>query len=234
MSLTLDARCSGQVEAKSKTQQDASTKTEEKKIPQTVKLGDQELKLVFQEDFENGVDRWETTDAKSWHNDKSGDSKVFGLNKRTSDYKPKYRSPLNIALIKEVELEDFVLMFDVKSTKDTGNHRDCCIFFGYQDASNFYYAHLGAKPDPASGQIMIVKNAPRTPLTKNEKQVGWTGKWQKVKVTRDSNSGQIHIYFDDMKKPQMSVVDKTFGKGRIGIGSFDDMNDFDNVRLYGK
>lgn len=32
----------------------------------------------------------------------------------------------------------------------------------------------------------------------------------------------------------MSASDTTFGKGRIGIGSFDDMNDFDDVRLYGK
>ena len=29
----------------------------------------------------------------------------------------------------------------------------------------------------------------------------------------------------------MSVVDKTFGKGRIGLGSFDDMNDFDDIKL---
>ena len=43
--------------------------------------------------------------------------------------------------------------------------------------------------------------------------------------------GTIEVYFDDMTKPHMSVVDKTYGKGRIGIGSFDDMNDFDNIKL---
>ncbi len=32
----------------------------------------------------------------------------------------------------------------------------------------------------------------------------------------------------------MSIIDKSFGKGRIGIGSFDDMNDFDNIKLYGR
>ena len=37
-----------------------------------------------------------------------------------------------------------------------------------------------------------------------------------------------------MTKPHMSVVDKTYGKGRIGIGSFDDMNDFDNIKLRGR
>ena len=37
-----------------------------------------------------------------------------------------------------------------------------------------------------------------------------------------------------MSKPHMSLDDKTYGKGRIGIGSFDDMNDFDNIKLYGR
>ena len=32
----------------------------------------------------------------------------------------------------------------------------------------------------------------------------------------------------------MKATDTTFGKGRIGIGSFDDMNEFDNIRLYGQ
>ena len=79
---------------------------------------------------------------------------------------------------------------------------------------------------------MIVKNAPRAPLTKNQNKTPWkNGTWHQVKVVRDSRNGKIEIFFDDMKKPHMSVVDKTFGKGRIGIGSFDDMNDFDDVKL---
>lgn len=200
----------------------------------TVKLGEWDLPLVFSEDFEKGHDRWETTDPSAWQIRRSKSNRAFGLIQRKSDYQPKYRSPHNIALVKDVTLSDFVLTFDVKSTKDTGNHRDCCVFFAHQDADHFYYAHLGAKPDPASGQIMLVNSAPRTPLTKNDKRVPWTDRWHHVKLTRNSKSGQIHVYFDDMKKPLMSVRDKTYGKGRIGIGSFDDMNDFDNIKLYGR
>ena len=58
--------------------------------------------------------------------------------------------------------------------------------------------------------------------------------WHKVKLVRDTKKGTIEVYFDDMKTPHMSITDKTFGKGRIGIGSFDDMNDFDNVKLRGR
>lgn len=192
------------------------------------------LPLFYEDDFENGRKAWWTTDDNAWSLHESGDSTAFGLIKRTSDYKPEVRSPHNIALMRGIEVADFVLTLKVKSTKDTGNHRDCCIFFNYQDPTHFYYVHCGQRPDPHSGQIMIVNGAPRLALTKNENRTPWDDNWHNVKVVRDSKSGTIEIYFDDMDKPYMTANDKTFGKGRIGIGSFDDMNDFDDVRLYAK
>ena len=192
------------------------------------------LPLVFSEDFEQGRSRWETTDDEAWTHREVDGNHVFGLNRRTSNYKPKVRSPHNIALIKDVAVADFVLTFRVRSTKDTGNHRDCCVFFNYQDPTHFYYVHLGARPDPHSGQIMIVKDAPRKALTDNKNRTPWDDDWHQVKVVRDATKGTIQVYFDDMKKPHMEVTDKTFGKGRVGLGSFDDMNDFDDVKLYGK
>ncbi|MED6313655.1 MAG: hypothetical protein VX704_01315, partial [Verrucomicrobiota bacterium] len=102
------------------------------------------LPLIFEEDFEKGHSRWEVTDAKSWSHRKEGSNQAFGINRRKSDYKPKVRSPYHIALIKGVEVADFELTFDVKSTKDTGGHRDCCVFFNWQDAEHFYYCHFGA------------------------------------------------------------------------------------------
>ena len=191
------------------------------------------MPLVFSEDFEQGSSRWETTDDTNWKLTKDGDNQVFGISRRVSNYQPKFRSPHNIAMIKDIELSDFVLIYKVKSTNDTGGHRDCCTFFCYQDPTHFYYVHLGAVPDPHSGQIMIVNDAPRVALTKNQKKVPWDDNWHTVKLIRDSRQGTIEIYFDDMESPHMTVVDKTFTKGRIGIGSFDDMNDFDDVKLYG-
>ena len=193
------------------------------------------LPLIFEEDFEKGHNRLEVTDNKSWTHRKVNNNNVFGINRRSSDYKPKVRSPYHIALIKDIQVADFQLTFDVKSTKDTGGHRDCCVFFNWQNAEHFYYCHFGASPDSHSGQIMIVKNAPRKAMTNNKNKTPWKNEtWHKVKVIRDTKKGTIEVYFDDMTKPHMSVVDKTYGKGRIGIGSFDDMNDFDNIKLHGK
>lgn len=202
----------------------------------TMRAGDMELPLVFQEDFESGRSRWETTDDQSWELQDKGKrhGQVLALIRRNSDYEPPHRSPRNVALIRELEFRDFAILFDVRNTTDTGGHRDCCVFFTHRSPAQFYYVHLGAKPDPASGQIMIVNDAPRRPITTNKNVIPWGDGWHRVKVTRESATGEIAVYFDDMKTPVMEATDKTFDVGRLGIGSFDDMNEFDNVVIYGR
>lgn len=200
----------------------------------TMRLGELELPLVFQEDFAQGRARWETTDDGAWDLREVEQRQVFGLNRRISDYQPPHRSPHNIALVRNLELADFVMLVDVRNLADTGGHRDCCIFFAHRSPSQFYYAHLGAKPDPASGQIMIVSEAPRRPLTENQREIPWDERWHRVKLTRDAAAGAIAVYFDDMETPVMQATDKSLERGRLGIGSFDDMNEFDNVLIYGR
>ncbi len=188
-----------------------------------------ESTIVFEEQFETGIDRWQLLDPKTWSLSKKQDNTTFEISKRETEYQPPVRSPGHVALIKDLELSSFEISFRVRSTKDTGSHRDCCVFFAYQDDQHFYYVHLGAKPDPASGQIMIVREAPRLALTKNENLTPWDDRWHNVRLVRRMPEGTIEVYFDSMDKPLMSVVDKTFDRGRIGIGSFDDMNEFDDV-----
>jgi hypothetical protein len=37
-----------------------------------------------------------------------------------------------------------------------------------------------------------------------------------------------------MEKPVMTATDKTFAWGQVGIGTFDDTGNFDDVLVYGK
>lgn len=185
--------------------------------------------VVFREDFENGADRWEVLDPKTWEIRSREGDQVFEITARKSDYTPPTRSPGHVALIKDLSVGSFDITFRVRSTLDTGNHRDCCVFFGYQDDQHFYYVHLGARPDPHSGQIMIVNEAPRKALTDNQKKTPWDDEWHTVRVSRDLESGKISVFFDDMESPHMEVVDTSFGAGRVGIGSFDDLNAFDDI-----
>jgi len=188
-----------------------------------------DYEVVFEENFENGLDAWEMLDPKTWQLSKKDGNTTFEITERYGKYKPPVRSPLHVALIKDLQLADFDITFKVRSTLDTGNHRDCCVFFAYQDDRHFYYVHLGAKPDPNSGQIMIVNEAPRRNMTNNETLTPWDNDWHTVRLVRDSKSGLIAVYFDDMHKPHIQVTDKTFASGRIGIGSFDDLNEFDDI-----
>jgi hypothetical protein len=185
--------------------------------------------VVFKDDFEAGLDRWQLLDPATWRIAQRDGNHTLEITERGSAYQPPVRSPGHVALIKDLELGNFEITFKVRSTKDTGNHRDCCIFFAYQDDQHFYYAHLGAKPDPHSGQIMIVKEAPRLAITTNERLTPWDDQWHTVRVRRELDSGKIQVFFDDMTTPHMQVVDQRFKRGRIGIGSFDDLNEFDDV-----
>jgi hypothetical protein len=203
----------------------------------------EDLPLVVEDDFDKGMDRWESTDPDGaepvWkietvERDGKQDKvlRVTG----TSKYEPPHRSPFSIALIKDVVVGDFVMTAKVQNTNPTaGPHRDLCLFWGYQDPAHFYYVHLGARPDPHSCQIFIVNDAPRTMISElTSEGTPWTDGWHDVKVVRRVQEGVIEVYFDDMERPVMAAKDKTFAWGRVGLGTFDDHGNFDEFRLRGK
>jgi hypothetical protein len=198
------------------------------------------LPLLLEEDFEHGMDRWQTTDPPGaepvWKIVAAGAPgnhvlRVTGPSK----YEPPYRSPLSIAWLKDVVVGDFVLTARVQNTNvNAGPHRDLCLFWGRQDPSHFYYVHLGAKADPHACQVFIVNGAPRTMITQHGAEgTPWTDGWHNVKVVRRTGDGTMEVYFDDMTKPLMTARDKTFTWGQIGIGTFDDHGNFDDVMLWG-
>ncbi len=192
-----------------------------------------ELPLVFSENFEQGAERWKPTDPKSWSITKTPEGQVYSLTK-DSDYKPPHRSPVNIALLDDVTVSDFALDIKLQSTVKDYDHRSLVLVFGYQDPSHFYYVHFGKKTDDHANQIFIVNDAPRVKIsTKTTPGTPWDDAWHKVRITRDVESGKTAVYFDDMSEPVMTAEDKTFAWGRIGIGAFDDLGNFDDVELRG-
>ena len=85
--------------------------------------------LVFEDDFENGMDRWKPTDPKAWKIAKEKGNHVLSLH-ASSDYKPPVRSPHSIARIDGLSMTDFVLEAKMKQTGREYGHRDLCLFFG--------------------------------------------------------------------------------------------------------
>ncbi|HEY0741356.1 MAG TPA: hypothetical protein VGD40_07840, partial [Chryseosolibacter sp.] len=135
-------------------------------------------------------------------------------------------------LISDVKFGSFVLEADLLQTGKEYGHRDMCIIFGFQDPSHFYYSHIASKMDDNAHQIMIVNNAPRIKISSFTTQgVEWGNNvWHKVRVERSIESGSIKIFYDGTLIEE--ATDKTFGKGYIGFGSFDDSGKIDNVKIW--
>lgn len=191
-----------------------------------------ESSLVFHDDFESGVDAWEMTDPSAWSIIEDADRGHVLALEGASDYQPPHRSPHNIALVKDLEVKSFELTVDLKQTGREYGHRDLCLFFGHQDPGHFYYVHLASKADDHAHSIFIVNGAARTSIAESRTDgTQWDDSYHRVRIRRNVASGAIEVYFDDMTAPIMKATDTTFGAGRVGVGSFDDVGRFDDFKV---
>ena len=189
-------------------------------------------KLVFFSDFEStGLDKFTFTDPKAWRlADDAGNHSLELF--QQSKFEPPVRSPYNRALVTGVAVDSFVLDVKLQSTKKDYPHRDLCLFFGYQDDGHLYYVHFGKQADPHANQVFIVDGKPRLKIsTETTTGTPWTDDWHHARLVRDRD-GTIEVFFDDMAKPAMRAKDTTFGKGLVGVGSFDDIGKFDRLAVY--
>jgi len=194
---------------------------------------EEELPLVVSEDFESGANRWQPKDPRSWKIETTPQGKVFSLLAQ-SQYKPPYRSPVNIAMLKDVVVSDFVFETRLQSTVKDYDHRSLVLVFGYQDPAHFYYVHFGKRADEHANQIFIVNGAPRAKIsTRSTDGTAWDDAWHKARIVRSVSDGKTDVYFDDMHNPVMTAADKTFAWGQVGIGAFDDLGNFDDLVLRG-
>ena len=111
-------------------------------------------------------------------------------------------------------------------------NRDVIIVFGFQSDTRYYYAHLSTDNTiyPHNG-IFVVNDADRLRLDDQWDEAQSRGappavtdaKWHRVSVTHCAATGEIAVYLDGSRQPLMTAVDTTFGAGRAGFGSFDNI-----------
>lgn len=191
--------------------------------------------LIYSTDFESGSEGWEPTEPEGWEIREEGEGHAYHQHVKAATYQPPVRSPHHIAWLNSVNVGSFQLDVKVRSTHEDYGHRDACLFFGRQDASHFYYVHLGKAMDDHANQIFIVNGEPRAKIsTKTTDGTPWDDAWHHVRIIRDIESGKIEVFYDDMENPAMIAEDKHFLSGPIGLGSFDDTTAWDDVRLYGE
>ena len=126
-------------------------------------------------------------------------------------------------------MDSFTLTCEGRLDAFNSGNNDLCIAFGARGESEFYYAHLGESADGAHLQVHLVNNADRKPITSKRAQtLPWQPEhWHSLKLVRNGSSGSIKVWFDDQLV--LEAADTTFGKGRIGLGSFDDLGAFRKV-----
>lgn len=190
--------------------------------------------LLLHEDFTSkDATKWELADPKAWRFVDQDGNAVFNQFEQSKVQTP-VRSPFNRAVVKDLVVGNCVLDVKLQSTARDYPHRSLCLFFGYQDPAHMYYVHFGQKTDDHANQIFIVNNEPRKKIsTKTTEGTPWNNAWHHARIVRDVDSGKIEVFFDDMETPVMTAVDKTFTWGQVGIGSFDDTGNFDEVLVYG-
>ena len=178
---------------------------------------------------------WKFADPAAWTWSKEAGTTVLVLHKQ-SDYKPKVRSPFNLAWFTAADWKSFTLTVEGRLTKFDAGNNDLCIAFGRQGDAQFYYAHLGEKADGVHHQVHLVNHADRAAITstRTEGNAWKPGTWHRLKLVHNAATGDIAVYFDDMNHPALTAKNQTFAPGWIGIGSFDDLGEFRNLEIRGE
>jgi len=140
------------------------------------------------------------------------------------------RRPLQFARLKGVNVDSFVL--NVKVRRAGGS---MIVVFDYVDTLHFYYVHLskdsGTKVAAHNG-IFIVNDGSRRRIAGFDASAALPDlSWHDVRIVRDAGSGSIQVFLDQQTMPRFSVVDRSFLRGQVGLGSFDETGDFAQFHL---
>jgi hypothetical protein len=185
-----------------------------------------------------GAANWAPVTPSKWRFDK--DEVILaeaGVNR------PGPRRPFEYAVLRagpawsSVEIEAQVRL----DTPVEVSNRDVIIVFGWRSDTEFYYAHLSTDNTiyPHNG-IFKVNNADRERI-----EYQWNGRsrganpaivdaeWHNVRVVHLPATGEIAVYVDGSKDPLMTAKDTTFGSGRVGFGSFDNIGRLRHLTVTG-
>jgi hypothetical protein len=195
------------------------------------------LPVLASENFESGrADGWEANDPARWSVLPSGRNLVYTL---TAPGEPgAVRAPTSWSLWSAFEVGSFEFAGRLQCAADPANpKRDMCIVFGFQDPTHFAYVHFAASSDDVHNVIALVDGKDRARISveaPGTSAARLTGKeWHAFKVAFDATTGEIKAYLDDMQRPILTARDRTFVRGRVGLGSFDDTGSFDDLTLRG-
>jgi hypothetical protein len=191
-----------------------------------------ETKYTFDD---HGIEDWNAYGTGSWEiTEITVKGKVLHLHKSGSIPEKPLRRPANLLLLPGDPQGPFTLDLDVRTLQMKDKGADICLFYAVQDAVHYAYVHLSNDSDGKVHQVIMRVDGTaktRTRIHQEERPPpSLTGEWQHVRLVRD-DEGNVKVYVDDMTSPVMTTQNSPAIQGRIGIGSFNDRAQFDNITL---
>ena len=119
---------------------------------------------------------------------------------------------------------NFTLTADAKVTASSSSWNDFAIVFGYQNATNYYFASLNESNDGATSGIFKVVNGTSTELADITSAIT-AGTNYAIKVERIGNT--INVYRNNTLLA--TATDATYASGKVGFGTKSDKATFDNL-----
>jgi hypothetical protein len=188
--------------------------------------------LDFHDDFEDGIlSAWKFPFPEDWKIVAEGTNHYLHMLRSRPPGVP--RRPRQFGLVIGPKVGSFTFQ-----TRLRRERRSLIIVFNYVDTLHFYYAHLSQDTGhkvPVHNGIFIVNGGARRRIAGRDAPAALPDTdWHTARVVRDAETGQIGVYMDGSTQPLFSVSDRTFTCGRMGIGSFDETGDFDDIELHSR
>jgi hypothetical protein len=201
-------------------------------LPVAEKAAAPDFPVVFSETFDAGLSAWTPRDTSAWETTKAANP---NLKLATRGEPGPFRAPLSwIVRGDHQPAGSFTLTArGLCHTPLTTPGRDLLLIVGWKGPLDYTYIHFSAENSQVHNVIMRVKPDGREQLPHATRPVPKLLKkdWQTIRVWYDKPSGMLRCYADDMETPMMSCKVGDLPVGAVGVGSFDDMVEFDDIVL---
>lgn len=175
---------------------------------------------------------WTVPAASDWKVEEQGAEAVLRLIAPRGPL-PGPRRPIQFALAQTPEFRRVTVELDARPLGHS-----LIVVFAYRDAAHFDYAHLSI--DPATKEhvhngIFHVYGGERVRISSEAGPPAFaaTNRWYHIQLIHDGRSGAVQVMVDGRTIPALHAIDLSLGRGRVGIGSFDETGDFKNVKIQG-
>ena len=191
-----------------------------------------EFPVVFNETFDRGLEGWLARESSGW--EIAGKQNPY-LKLTTKGEPGPFRAPLSwiVRGDRRPNASSTISARGICHTPLKTPGRDLLLIIGWRGPLDYHYIHFSAENSAVHNVMMRVKPEGRELLPHASQPVPKLLKadWQTIRVWYDKPSGMLRCYVDDMETPMMSCKIGGLPAGAVGVGSFDDMVEFDDVVL---